>query len=250
MSLFFEDFGEGPPVVLVHGWPLTHRFWEMQVFPLVESGHRVVTYDRRGFGASSQPWTGYDHETFTADLAALVETLDLTAATLVAFSTGCAEAVRYAAAAPATVTRLVLAAPALYPDPVADDLRTAASRHRISMLDDLLLRYFSVDGLTGLDEQTRLHHLHQASSASPKATVDSLKAWTTATPGEHLARLTVPTLLIQAEADAFLPPEETTSRLAAAVPALEAATIAEAPHGAPLTHHEQWNELLLNFLHP
>src|SRR5262245_32427285 len=89
VSLFYEDVGDGPPVVLVHGWPLSRRFWEPQIGPLVESGRRVVCYDRRGFGCSSRPWHGYDLATFTADLAALVEGLDLTGLALVAFSTGC-----------------------------------------------------------------------------------------------------------------------------------------------------------------
>src|SRR5262245_46573822 len=78
VSLFYEDVGAGPPVVLVHGWPLSRRFWEPQIGPLAEAGRRVVVYDRRGFGRSSQPWHGYDHDTFTADLAALIENLGLT----------------------------------------------------------------------------------------------------------------------------------------------------------------------------
>lgn len=100
-----------------------------------------------------------------------------------------------------------------------------------------------------LDERTRLFHPHQASAASPKATADSLTAGAGATPGEHLTRLTVPALVVRAEADAFIPPDETTARLTAVVPALTVATIPEAPNGAPLTRHEQWNEVLPKVSH-
>lgn len=97
VELYYEDHGAGRPVVLIHGWPLSGRSWENQVPALVEAGHRVITYDRRGFGKSSQPWTGYDYGTFTADLHALLEHLDVTDAALVGFSMGGGEVVRYLA---------------------------------------------------------------------------------------------------------------------------------------------------------
>jgi pimeloyl-ACP methyl ester carboxylesterase len=247
VSLFYEDVGDGPPVVLVHGWPLSCRFWEYQIGPLVEAGHRVVCYDRRGFGHSSRPWHGYDHATFTADLAALVEGLDLTGLALVGFSSGCAEAVGYAAASE-RVTRLVLGSPALYPDPIAGELRMAARRHRIPMLDDVLLRWFAVDGHSTLDEQTRLYLLRHAADASPRATAQSLAAWSSAAPDAELARVAVPTLIVQGEADAFVSPRDSGARLRRAIAGSALVTIPGAPHGAPLTHDEQWNQLLLEFL--
>lgn len=95
VELAYEDHGTGRPVVLVHGWPLSGASWEPQVRPLVDAGHRVVTYDRRGFGASSRPWEGYDYDTFAADLHALLSHLDLTDVTLVGFSMGGGEVARY-----------------------------------------------------------------------------------------------------------------------------------------------------------
>src|SRR5690242_19637973 len=95
IELHYEDVGTGRPVVLIHGWPLSGRSWERQVPALVEDGYRVITYDRRGFGASSQPWGGYDYDTFAADLHALIERLDLTGVTLVGFSMGGGEVARY-----------------------------------------------------------------------------------------------------------------------------------------------------------
>ncbi|SDI62446.1 alpha/beta fold hydrolase [Nonomuraea jiangxiensis] len=247
MSLFYEDVGDGPSVVLVHGWPLSCRFWELQIGPLVEAGHRVICYDRRGFGRSSRPWHGYDLDTFTADLAGLIEGLDLTGLTLVGFSTGCAESVAYAAAS-GRVARLVLGSPVLYANPLAHELRTASKRHRIPMLDDLLFRFFAVDGHSALDEPTRQYLLRQAAEASPKGTADSLAAWAAADPRPELARVTVPTLIIQGEGDAFVPPEDSGTRVARAVAGSSLVTIPAAPHGAPLTHFEQWNELMLEFL--
>lgn len=247
MSVFYEDVGDGPPVVLVHGWPLSCRFWEPQIGPLVEAGRRVVCYDRRGFGHSSRPWHGYDHDTFTADLAALVEALDLTGLTLVGFSTGCAEAVGYAAKSP-RVSRLVLGSPVLYPDPLADELRAASRRHRIPMLDDLLLRFFAVDGYSALDEQTRLYLLGLAADASPRATVESLTAWKSADPAADLSLITAPTLIIQGEGDAFVPQRDNGARLVRAIAGSSLVTIPDAPHAAPHTHDEQWNQLLLDFM--
>ena len=97
IELHYTDHGAGPAVVLIHGWPLSARTWEKQVPALIEAGHRVITYDRRGFGQSSQPWSGYDFDTFAADLDALLTTLDLRDVTLVGFSMGGGEVARYIA---------------------------------------------------------------------------------------------------------------------------------------------------------
>ena len=94
-ALYFEDHGSGRPVVLIHGWPLSGRSWEYQLAPLVDAGHRVITYDRRGFGSSTQPWNGYDYDTFARDLNELLTTLDVRDATLVGFSMGGGEVARY-----------------------------------------------------------------------------------------------------------------------------------------------------------
>ncbi|MFB4284955.1 alpha/beta fold hydrolase [Nonomuraea sp. MTCD27] len=247
VSLFYEDFGDGEPVVLVHGWPLSQRFWEAQVGAFVAAGRRVVSYDRRGFGRSAQPWNGYDHDTFTGDLAALVESLGLSGVTLVGFSTGCAEAVSYTARSD-RVARLVLGSPVVYPDPIARELRRAAAGHRIHMLDDVLRRFVAVNGHSALDEQTRLYLLRLAADASARATVESLSVWESADLSLDLARISVPLLIVQGEADAFVPPEDSGRRVARAVAGSVLSTIPAAPHAAPLTHHEQWNQVVLEFI--
>src|SRR5699024_10825046 len=95
IELYYEDYGSGEPIVLIHGWPLSSRAWEYQVPALVDAGYRVITYDRRGFGNSSQVWNGYDYDTFATDLQQLMEQLDLHDATLVGFSMGGGEVARY-----------------------------------------------------------------------------------------------------------------------------------------------------------
>ena len=95
IEIYYEDHGTGKPVVLIHGWPLSGRSWEYQVPALVEAGYRVITYDRRGFGKSSQPWEGYEYDTFTSDLHQLLEQLELQNVTLVGFSMGGGEVARY-----------------------------------------------------------------------------------------------------------------------------------------------------------
>ncbi len=144
VQLHYQDVGAGRPVVLIHGWPLSGRSWEAQVGPLVEAGHRVITYDRRGFGDSSQPWHGYDYDTFTTDLQALLEHLDLRDVALVGFSMGGGEVVRYIAThGTERVSRAVLAAavpPYLYrsddnPDDTIEQFQQGVVTDRLAFLD-------------------------------------------------------------------------------------------------------------------
>ncbi len=137
--------------------------------------------------------------------------------------------------------RLVLASPVLFPDPLAGDLHAAALRHRLPMLDDVLLRMFAVDGEQALDAHTRRYLLRQAADASPKGTADALLTWSGADPEPDLKRVEAPTLVVVGEADAFVPPAEQRVTVATRL------TIADAPT-VPFTHDEQWNEQVLAFL--
>ncbi|MEV0582607.1 alpha/beta hydrolase [Nonomuraea sp. NPDC050310] len=244
VRLHVEDFGSGAPVLLVPGWPLTLRFWEPQVAALVAAGHRVIGYDRRGFGRSDRPWGGYDQAAFTADLAAVVDGLGLTGVSLVGFGTGCAEALAYAATS-TRVRRLVLGSPVLFPGPLAGDLHDAAARHRIPVLDEVLRRLFAVDGQDALDEQTRLYLLREACDGAPQATLGALGTWRDADPGPDLARVTVPVLVIAGGRDAFVDPDGGAERVARSIAGARLACVPDAPHGASVTHAEEWNRLLL-----
>jgi non-heme chloroperoxidase len=269
VELYYEDHGAGRPVVLIHGWPLSGRSWEAQVPALVGAGHRVITYDRRGFGWSSQPWGGYDYDTFTADLHALLTHLDLRDAALVGFSMGGGEAVRYVAThGTERVSRVVLAAavpPYLYkaadnPAGGLDDATIAQFQEglrtdRPAFLDSFTANFFNPGGKGLLDsksgsvsEQQRQYALRIAEGASPKGTLDCITAFGRTDFRADVAKLTVPTLVIHGDSDAIVPFEVSGKRVHEAVPGSELVVIEGGPHGVNASHAARFNEALLAFL--
>ncbi|SET62971.1 alpha/beta fold hydrolase [Geodermatophilus poikilotrophus] len=263
IRLHHQDVGAGRPVVLIHGWPLSGRSWEAQVGPLVEAGHRVVTYDRRGFGDSSQPWDGYDYDTFTADLHALLEHLDLHDVALVGFSMGGGEVVRYLAThGTERVSRAVLAAavpPYLYrsddnPDGGLDDatieqFQRGVVTDRLAFLDGFTTTFFSA-GDRGLQvsEQQRQYALHIAAAASPKGTLDCITAFGRTDFRGDVAGITVPTLVVHGDSDAIVPFEVSGERSHELIPDSELVVIEGGPHGLNASHPGQFNEALIGFL--
>ncbi|HEY5834049.1 alpha/beta fold hydrolase [Streptomyces sp.] len=251
VDLYYEDVGEGPPVLLVAAWPLSQAAWEAQVGALVDAGLRVVSYDRRGFGRSTRTWAGYEGDAPATDLYLLVEHLGLRGLTVVGYSSGAAVAARYAVRfGDGRVARVVLASPVVtHPgSALVADLLAATARHRIAMLDDVLLRFFSVRGETAIDEPTRRHLLHLAAAASPRATAEVVRAWSAADLRADLVRLDVPALVLHGGEDAFMPFASTGSWVARTAPDSRTVVIPHAPHGAPLTHPDQWNAAVLDFI--
>jgi non-heme chloroperoxidase len=248
VSLYYEDFGAGAPVVLVHGWPLDLRSWELQVQTFVGAGYRVIAYDRRGFGRSTAAWSGYDAETARADLGALLGHLRIREACLIGFSSGCGDVVRLAATRDGDrIRRLVLGSPLVGTDSYAD-LIPAARSHRIAMLDDLLNRFVSVDGQLALDEPTRRYHLQAAAAASAIGTVEAIRSWATGDMLADLRRIDIPVLVVHGSHDAFSPYERSGALAAHAARQARAVVILDAPHLAPVTHAAQWNEAVLTFI--
>jgi len=263
VELYYEDHGEGRPVVLIHGWPLSGRSWEKQVPALVSAGHRVITYDRRGFGNSSQPWGGYDYDTFAADLDALLSGLDLRDATLVGFSMGGGEVARYIGSyGTSRVAGAVLAAavpPYLYqsednPEGGLDDatiqqFKDGVRGDRIAFLDGFTQSFFAAGERTDLvSEPNRLYHREIAEFASPKGTLDCIDAFGHTDFREDLAEFDVPTLVIHGDSDAIVPFEVSGQRSHEAVSGSSLALIEGAPHGLNATHPEEFNRALLDFL--
>jgi non-heme chloroperoxidase len=263
VELYYEDHGVGRPVVLIHGWPLSGRSWEYQVPALVEAGYRVVTYDRRGFGRSSQPWEGYDYDTLAADLHELLCQLELSDVTLVGFSMGGGEVARYLGTYGSNqVSRAVLAGavpPYLYksqdyPDGGLDDAAIAAfqegvKQDRIAFVDQFVTNFFRVGDRTDLvSEPFRVYNRDIASFASPKGTLDCIAAFGRTDFRSDLEKIDVPTLVIHGDSDAIVPFEVSGKRSHEAIAGSQLVLVKDAPHGFNATHRQQFNQALLGFL--
>ena len=219
IELHHEDVGAGKPVVLIHGWPLSGRSWENQVPALVDAGFRVITYDRRGFGASSQPWNGYDYDTFAADLDALLRYKDLRDVTLVGFSMGGGEVARYisrygteriAKAVFASAVPPFLLKTGDNPEGGLDEAAIAGFNagvvgDRIAFLDQFSKGFFSAGGELRVSEAQRRYALEIAAFASPKGTLDCISAFARTDFRADLKKITVPTLVIHGDQDAIVP---------------------------------------------
>ncbi len=263
VELYYEDHGAGRPVVLIHGWPLSGRSWEAQVPALVEAGYRVITYDRRGFGNSSQPWDGYDYDTFVADLHALLVHLDITDAALVGFSMGGGEVVRYLAqhGDGGRVSRAVLAAavpPYLYqsddnPDGGLDDATIAqfeggVKGDRLAFLEQFTTSFFSAGGTLTVSEDQRVYAKAIAAGASPKGTLDCIAAFGRTDFRADVDTITVPTLVIHGDSDAVVGFEVSGKRSAELIKDAELVVIEGGPHGINASHPAEFNQALLEFL--
>ena len=262
VELHYEDYGVGKPVVLIHGWPLSGRAWEAQVPALVGAGHRVITYDRRGFGMSSQPWAGYDYDTFAADLDAVLTQLDLHDVTLVGFSMGGGEVARYIGTyGSARVAKAVFAAavpPYLYkstdnPDGGLDDATIAGfqsgiASDRLAFLDTFTENFFKAGGKVQVSESQRVYACSIAAIASPKGTLDCVAAFGRTDFRADLAKITVPTLVIHGDADAIVPFEVSGARTHKAIAGARLSLIKGGPHGVNLSHAAEFNQALLEFL--
>ena len=262
IELHYEDYGSGKPVVLIHGWPLSGRSWEAQVPALVAAGHRVIAYDRRGFGGSSQPWSGYDYDTLAADLNELMTQLDLQHATLVGFSMGGGEVARYISTyGTERVAKAVFAAavpPYLYksadnPEGGLNDATIAGFENglgadRIAFLDGFSTGFFSAGGTLKVSEAQRNYALDIAAIASPKGTLDCIHAFAHTDFRADLAKVTVPTLVIHGDSDAIVPFEVSGARTHKAIAGSTLVLVKDAPHGFNLSHAAEFNKGLLDFL--
>jgi len=263
VELHYEDYGQGKPIVLIHGWPLSGRAWEPQVKPLIDAGYRVITYDRRGFGESDKPWDGYDYDTMAADLKALMDHLDLQDATLVGFSMGGGEVARYIGNyGTERLAGAVFAAavpPFLYkaddnPDGGLDDETIASFENnvtsdRVDFLHGFSKNFFgTADRSDLISEGNRLYHVQIASFASPKGTLDCIAAFGRTDFRDDLKKVTVPTLVIHGDSDQIVPFEVSGKRTHEAIEGAQLALIEGGPHGLNVTHADQFNKALLDFL--
>jgi pimeloyl-ACP methyl ester carboxylesterase len=262
IDLYYEDHGSGTPVVLIHGWPLSGASWEKQAAALMSTGHRVITYDRRGFGQSSKPATGYDYDTFAEDLHKLVTALDLRDFGLVGFSMGGGEVARYLgtygservskAVFISAVTPFLLKTPD-NPDgvdgSVFDGIKQGIAADRPAFLAGFLQNFYNVDVLGGkrISDQVVEYSWNVAVGASPKATLDCVTAWYTDF-RKDVTRIDVPSLIIHGDADRIVPIGASAIPLAKVVKGARKVVIEGAPHGLIWTHADQVNAELVGFL--
>ena len=264
-ELFYQDCNAGgdKPIVLIHGWPLSWRMWEPQVGPLVEAGHRVVAYDRRGFGASGFPWGGYDYDTFADDLQALLTELDLRDAALVGFSMGGGEVARYVGRHGTDRLRAVVfmssVAPFMLqtddnpdgvPQRVFDEMKRGVRQDRPAFLQGFGKQFVNWDQSDGDPiSEAMLDYLGGvARMAQPKATLDCIDAFGTTDFRPDMPTIDVPTLFVHGDADEIVPLKVSAEQGHAMVDGSRLEVIEGAPHGLNLTHAERATELLLDFL--
>jgi pimeloyl-ACP methyl ester carboxylesterase len=262
VGLYYDDQGDGQPVVLIHGFPLNGRSWEKQVPALLAAGHRVVTYDRRGFGLSSKPATGYDYDTFAADLDALLTELDLTDVVLVGFSMGTGEVARYVGTyGTARVAKVALLGsippyllladdnPDGVPQQVFDEIVDAVDADRYAFLTSFFQNFYNLDENLGtrISEEAVRKSWADGANASAIATRAVVGTWLTDFRAD-LPRIDVPALVLHGTGDRILPFTATGERLQAALPGSTFVVLDGAPHGLLWTHHAEVTEALLSFL--
>ncbi|WP_405092243.1 alpha/beta hydrolase [Micromonospora sp. NBC_01392] len=262
IDIYYEDHGSGPAVVLIHGYPLSGASWEKQTRELLAAGHRVITYDRRGFGRSSQPAVGYDYDTFAGDLNALLEHLDLRDIILVGFSMGTGEVTRYLGAYGSGRVRKAVLMGAIPPfllktddNPdgvdrqVFEDIKAAVVADRPAYFKDFLDNFYNVDVLGGtrISEQAWQNSFITAVGASAYAAYACVDSWLTDF-RDDVAKIDVPTLLLHGDADRILPIDATANRLPGLIADLRFEVIPGGPHNIAWTHPELVNRYLLEFI--
>lgn len=263
IDLHVEDTGgDGRPVVLIHGWPLTGDSWAPQVAALQDAGYRVITYDRRGFGRSDTSLVGYTYESLSDDLSALMEELDLRDATLVGFSMGGGEVASYCARKGTARVRSVVFAGSVTPyllhtrdnpdGPLskADAAQMAMSltKNQDAFYDQMMTDVFSVDGGLVISDQQRRQMLEMCGQASKNAALACLTAFGNTDFREDLPRVTVPSLVVHGDADTTVPFAGSGLRTHDGLRDSRLHVIAGGPHGFPISHADEFNEVLLAFL--
>jgi non-heme chloroperoxidase len=260
-KIHFNDWGSGKPIVLVHGWPLNADMWEYQSVFLAEHGFRVITYDRRGFGRSGQPWSGYDYDTLASDLGAVIDHLDLHDVTLAGFSMGGGEAARYAGGAGAgRIGRVALIAavtPFLlktHDNPegvdrgVFEQMIEGLRADRPGFLATFGKTFFGAGMLNFSVSREILQWASQmALMASPRATLECVRAFSETDFRADLHAIKVPTLVVHGDGDQTVPPSASADRVPALIPHAELKIYSGAPHALMYTERDRLNQDLLAF---
>jgi non-heme chloroperoxidase len=262
INLYYEDHGSGPAVVLIHGWPLSGASWEKQTAALLAAGYRVITYDRRGFGRSSKTATGYNYDTFAADLDKVLKKLKLKKVVLVGFSMGSGEVTRYIGKYGTKRVRKAVLIGTLGPylvkasdNPegvdakVFQDIKAAIRADRPAFLMDFLRNFYNWDVTGGklVSDRVLEDNWNVGVGASAVGTVNCVDCWIEDF-RKDLKKNTVPTLILHGDADRILPPDATSRRQAKMIKNVKFVELPGGPHGVLWTHADRINSELLSFL--
>jgi non-heme chloroperoxidase len=262
VKLHYQDFGQGQPIILIHGWPLSLEMWEYQINDLVEAGFRVIAYDRRGFGKSSKPYDKYDYDTLTDDLRTVIEELDLRNVVLVGFSMGGGEVVRYFAGYGGDrVSKVVLLGsvtpfllktgdnPNGVDQSVFDEMLKQMKDDRIGFLDSFGKTFFGVNLINKPVSVPLLEYYRMlASFCSPRAMQECAKAFSSTDFREDMAKVNVPTLVIHGDADKTVPIDATGKQAVQMIPDAKLIVYEGAPHGFFYTERQRLNRDLIAFM--
>jgi non-heme chloroperoxidase len=261
-DLYYKDWGNGRPVILIHGWPLNADSWDGQALPIAEAGYRVIAYDRRGFGRSAQPWTGYDYDTLADDLADVIAATGATDVTIIGFSMGGGEVARYMsrhkgkgvvqAGLVGSVVPFLLQTPD-HPNGAPIDafegMKAGIRADRHGFIRNFLLAFFGVGtDTTQLSPATTDAAFAMTIQASLKGMVDCITAFGTTDFRPDLAAFTVPTLIVHGTGDVIVPIETTARAVAAVVPGATLIEYDGAPHGLQETHRQRLADDIIAFL--
>jgi pimeloyl-ACP methyl ester carboxylesterase len=262
VDLYYQDYGSGQPVILIHGWPLSHRAWEPQVSEIVDAGFRCITYDRRGFGVSSAPWQSYDYSALATDLNEIITQLKLKDAVLVGFSMGGGEVVRYLTHyGDKKITKAVLISsiiplvkkktdnPDGVPEKDLNDIMNALKADRVGFLKQFHKNFYNYDkNKKKISEAQLQYDWTIASYASPHATIEAAMAWAETDFRPELKNVTVPTLIVHGDSDNIIPIKTAGDQAAKGIKNNTYKVIKGGPHGLNVTHSKELNEILISFL--
>jgi len=262
IDLHYEDHGSGQPVVLIHGYPLSGASWEKQTAALLSAGHRVITYDRRGFGKSSQPTTGYNYDTFAEDLHKVIEHLELRDFTLAGFSMGGGEVARYIGKYGSKgVSKAVIVSgvppyllktadnPEGVDASVFEGIKKAIAADRYAFFTEFFKNFYNTDVLLGkrVSEQAVQASWNVAAGCSATASLACVPTWHEDF-RKDVAKIDVPTLVLHGDADRILPISASGARTGKLIKGARLVVVKDGPHCITWTHADEVNKELLSFL--
>lgn len=262
VNIYFEDLGKGKPIVLIHGWPVSHEMWEYQIDTLVEAGYRCITYDRRGFGQSDKPWDNYDYDTMADDLHEVLLALNLTDVTLVGFSMGGGEVVRYLGRyGSSRISKAVLVSTVVpllvqtedheegVPREVFDGMIANIKDNRATFLKEFGKGFFSEGVLNKpVSDEIQQWMWNMAMVASPRATTECVRSFSETDFRMDLSTITIPMMIIHGDDDKIVPIKTTSELTSLQLPNAAYYRIEDGPHGLFITHKAELNQLLINFI--